>query len=108
MADVKPAWQTEELQDEWIDPDSELETSHGTRSISFTAPLSVQIRTLSHEPDTPQAHSTPSDATGGTFLVREDVPAIPFLPQTPGRQKKGVMKDIFSPLALERMFEPPS
>lgn len=37
------------------------------------------------------------------------MPAAAFLPKTPGRQiKKGPIKDFFSPLALERMFEPPS
>ncbi|KAH8114676.1 hypothetical protein DFH11DRAFT_1726686 [Phellopilus nigrolimitatus] len=42
----------------------------------------------------------------GTFVVREDLP-VANLPQTPARAK-GAMKNIFSPLALERMFEPPS
>ena len=37
------------------------------------------------------------------------MPVAALLPKTPGRQvKKGAMKDFFSPLALEKMFEPPS
>ncbi|KAF9046485.1 hypothetical protein BJ165DRAFT_1472061 [Panaeolus papilionaceus] len=79
--------------------------SYGTRSISFTAPLSTHIQTnTDFEPDVTPA----STCTGqvGTFLVREDVEHTPFVPKTPGRNKK--VKDIFTPLPLERMFDPPS
>jgi protein NUD1 len=39
-------------------------------------------------------------------LIRRD--ALPALPQkTPG-QKKGLVRDFFSPIPLERMFDPPS
>ncbi|KAG9102979.1 hypothetical protein FRC07_010111, partial [Ceratobasidium sp. 392] len=45
----------------------------------------------------------------GTFLVREDVAPEPLkvAPAAFGLKKSGV-KNFFSPLALERMFEPPS
>ncbi|KIM43243.1 hypothetical protein M413DRAFT_399220 [Hebeloma cylindrosporum] len=107
-----PGWQTEELQDEWPDSDHENEfersnLSYGTQSVSFTVPLSTQIHTTTDfEPDT-----TPSGTRNhaiGTFLVREDVAHAPLLPKTPGRNKKGMVKDFFTPLPLERMFEPPS
>ena len=107
-----PGWQTEELQDEWVDLEPEGDgdeddyLSYGTRSISFTVPLSTHIHTNSDfEPDvTPSTNSRPI----GTFLVREDVSNKPLLPKMPGRNKKGVIKDFFSPLPLERMFDPPS
>ena len=51
---------------------------------------------------------TTSSVAPGTFLVREDAPAVSLLPKTPGHNKKNKMKDFFSPMALERMFEPPS
>lgn len=44
----------------------------------------------------------------GTFVVREDQPAVQMLPATPGRQKKGAVKTMFSRSALEMMFDPPS
>ncbi|KAI3611006.1 sin component scaffold protein cdc11, partial [Moniliophthora roreri] len=46
----------------------------------------------------------------GTFLVHEQIHNAPLnlLPKTPGRNKKGNIKDFFSPMPLERMFEPPS
>ncbi|KAG9092056.1 hypothetical protein FRC06_000267 [Ceratobasidium sp. 370] len=45
----------------------------------------------------------------GTFLIREDVAPEPLkiAPAALGLKKSGV-KNFFSPLALERMFEPPS
>ncbi|KDR82633.1 hypothetical protein GALMADRAFT_238061 [Galerina marginata CBS 339.88] len=106
MATAAPGWQTEELQDEWPDEEEENNMSYGTQSVSFTVPLSTQIHTTADfEPD-----ATPSGSRHavGTFLVREDVVNAPLLPKTPGRNKKGLVKDFFTPLPLERMFEPPS
>ncbi|KAJ3848408.1 hypothetical protein EV368DRAFT_49354 [Lentinula lateritia] len=105
----RPAWQTEELQDEWIEAEAEggeyddEDQFNGTRSISFTAPLSTQIHTISNT-------SSPVFSPGpmGTFLVHQSIPSIPLLPKTPGRNKKANIKDFFSPMPLERMFEPPS
>ncbi|KAG6828283.1 hypothetical protein H0H92_008493 [Tricholoma furcatifolium] len=109
-----PAWQTDELQDEWVeldddngDGDIDDDLTYGTRSISLTAPLASHIYT-SGDGDGGTSSSQPYLAPGGTFLVREDIPHDPLLAKTPGRQKKGVIKDFFSPLHLERMFEPPS
>ena len=108
-----PGWQTEELQDEWVDlepgedGDEDGNLSYGTRSISLTVPLSTHIHTntdfeLDAIPSINNSHAV------GTFLVREDVANKPLLPQTPGRNKKGLIKDFFTPLPLERMFDPPS
>lgn len=107
-----PGWQTEELQDEWPDSDHEDEIEHsnlsyGTQSVSFTVPLTTQIHTtIDFEPDT--TPSVTRNQAMGTFLVREEVAHAPLLPKTPGRNKKGMVKDFFTPLPLERMFEPPS
>ncbi|KAI9465638.1 hypothetical protein BJY52DRAFT_597676 [Lactarius psammicola] len=93
----QPAWQTDELQDEWPDEDHSGDDLH-TRSISLTVPVSPQALT----------NPLPVDDVDvpGTFLIRQDVPSA--LPQkTPG-QRKGLIKDFFSPIPLERMFDPPS
>jgi len=108
MSSAVPGWQTEELLEEWPeDEEEENNQSYGSRSISFTAPLNTQIQTSGDfQPD-----ATPSGTKGyaaGTFLVREDVENVPIMPKTPGRNKKGLVKDFFTPLPLERMFEPPS
>jgi hypothetical protein len=109
----RPAWQTEELQDEWVDLDDDASDAdannltYGTRSISLTVPLPSHIHTNSDlEGDESHAHA--SFRGVGTFLVREDIPNGPVLPKTPGRGRTGIIKDFFSPLPLERMFEPPT
>ncbi|KAJ4482458.1 hypothetical protein J3R30DRAFT_3699990 [Lentinula aciculospora] len=105
----RPAWQTEELEDEWIEPEPEggeyddEDQFDGTRSISFTAPLSTQIHTIN---EIISISSNPEPM--GTFLVHESIPTVPLLPKTPGWNKKANIKDFFSPMPLERMFEPPS
>ena len=95
MRTSQPAWQTEELQDEWPDEGDSGDDPH-TRSISLTTPVSPQANPLPvGDVDVP-----------GTFLIRQDVPST--LPQkTPGRGK-GLIKDFFSPIPLERLFDPPS
>ncbi|TFK70382.1 hypothetical protein BDN72DRAFT_795336 [Pluteus cervinus] len=107
-----PAWQTEELQEEWVDLEPEDDTDdddgeYGTRSISFTTPLATHIHTNSAQEDD---RLSQQDGSGpvGTFHIREDVQHAPLLPKTPGGPKKGMIKDFFTPLQLERMFEPPS
>lgn len=108
-----PAWQTDELQEEWPeddeedegDRDAETNMSYGTQSLSLTVPLSTQIQsTVEYEHDR-TSPASPFPAVG-TFLVREDVAHAPLLPKVPGRNKK--VKDFFTPLPLEMMFEPPS
>lgn len=97
----RPAWQTDDLDEEWVDSD---DASLGTQSISLTTPLPGFL----HTPNADNELETSPNAAG-TFLIREDMPVAALLPKTPGRQiKKSGMKDIFSPLALEKMFEPPS
>ncbi|KDQ62247.1 hypothetical protein JAAARDRAFT_170487 [Jaapia argillacea MUCL 33604] len=118
----RPAWQTDELDEEWIEPDDDeqdlpIPSHDGSRSISMTVPLGSI--TSSNYPlplpddDISQREPYPRPPTpeppGGTFLIRTDVPDVPaFLPKTPGRNKKSGIKDFFTPLALEKMFEPPS
>ena len=110
---MKPAWQTDELEDEWIDQDEQdsrpsASVIHNASDLSLTQPIgSLLVPNVDLELDTSQSGSTNSD-TGGTFLVRPDVPSVPILPKTPGKINKGIVKDFFSPLALETMFEPPS
>ncbi|KAG6837615.1 hypothetical protein H0H93_006136 [Arthromyces matolae] len=120
VQNLAPAWQTEELQDEWVDidegnsgqteDDDDDNLSYGTRSISLTAPLASHIYQITDDQGGASTSQLPPSAPVGTFLVREDVPNEPLLAavKTPGRNKKGIIKDFFSPLPLERMFEPPS
>jgi hypothetical protein len=103
---TRPAWQTDDLVEEWVEEDED-EASLGTQSISLTEPLPGFLQTPSTDKDTLSSPTSPN--AGGTFLIREDMPAAALLPKTPGRQiNKGGIKDFFSPLALEKMFEPPS
>ncbi|KAG7443173.1 L domain-like protein [Guyanagaster necrorhizus] len=83
-----PAWQTSELADEWPDDDDDC-----TRSISLTAPLATVISTPATDKD--------NNYSAGTFLVHSALPPA----RTPGKTR---VKDFFSPLPLERMFDPPS
>ncbi|KAG0704785.1 hypothetical protein DFH29DRAFT_909819 [Suillus ampliporus] len=104
MADDRPAWMTDDLDEEWIDEDEA--SSMGTQSISLTTPLPGYLRTPSQAQEDTEP-LPPASEPVGTFLIREDIPGL--LPKTPGRQpKRGIIKDFFSPLALEKMFEPPS
>lgn len=114
MISSAPGWQTEELQDEWVDLDPENEKdddendlTYGTRSISFTVPLTAHIHTNSDYEEDGGPSANTSRAVG-TFLIRDDVAHSPLLLKTPGANKKGLIKDFFTPLPLERMFEPPS
>lgn len=109
-AQPKPAWLTDELADvdgiDWEDDDQSADFDQSGSELSFTQPLgSVLVRNS----DLGSPHDGPeSDNSGGTFIVREEMPTVPLLPKTPGRNKKPIVKDFFSPLALEKMFEPPS
>jgi len=106
-----PGWQTEELRDEWPDlepdeSDDDHDLSYGTQSVSLTIPLSSEIHSTCAFDSNAITSSDKLDAKG-TFIVREDVEDVPLLPKTPGRNKNPI-KDFFTPLPLERMFEPPS
>jgi protein NUD1 len=103
MSASQPAWQTEELKDEW--PDEVDDNSEPfTRSISLTIPVG-SLHTSDHNgPDIDQGTGVVD--VPGTFLIRGD--ALSTLPQkTPG-QRKGLIRDFFSPIPLERIFDPPS
>lgn len=97
-----PAWQTEELQDEW----PEESDSVSERSISLTIPVG-SLQSPVHS-GTGLSQDTDSDVADvvGTFLIRQD--ALPAHSQRFPAQRKGLIKDFFSPIALERMFDPPS
>ncbi|KAI0061603.1 hypothetical protein BV25DRAFT_1805264 [Artomyces pyxidatus] len=106
----RPAWQTEELEDEWPDDDDDQDFNHDGSSLSFTVPIgSVRVRDEQDgnpfDDDIEHQDNDTGDPVG-TFLIRQDAPAA-ILPKTPGN-KKNAIKDFFSPMALERMFEPPS
>lgn len=97
---------TDDLDEEWIDEDEA--SSMGTQSISLTTPLPGYLRTPSQAQDDTEPLPVAPEPVG-TFLIREDIPIPALLQKTPGRQpKRGIIKDFFSPLALEKMFEPPS
>ncbi|PIL35235.1 hypothetical protein GSI_03025 [Ganoderma sinense ZZ0214-1] len=107
----KPAWLTDELADveewiDWQDEDQSLGPDQSGSELSFTQPLGSVLVRNSDLGSSPVTSAT--DESGGTFIVREELPALPLLPKTPGRNKKPAVKDFFSPLALEKMFEPPS
>lgn len=103
-----PAWQTDDLLEEWPDDDNDNDGyNDDNSSISLTTPLASHLQTIS-ELGIPQVPQNPTHNNVGTFLVHQDAPRVPILAKTPGRQKRGNIKDFFSPLPLERMFEPPS
>ncbi len=104
----QPAWQTEELKDEWPEEGDDV-SEHHTRSISLTIPVGSLHSPVRSETGVSQlSQDTTSDVADvvGTFLIRQD--ALPALPQRLTAQSKGLVKDFFSPIALERMFDPPS
>lgn len=96
----QPAWQTDELKDEWPDESDDV-SEPNTRSISLTIPVGSL-----HHSGTGLSQDTNVADVLGTFVIRQD--ALPALPQRNYAQRKGLVKDFFSPIALERMFDPPS
>ncbi|OSD02453.1 hypothetical protein PYCCODRAFT_1367524 [Trametes coccinea BRFM310] len=107
----KPAWLTDELADvdewvDWQDDEPSVESIRSGSDLSLTQPLgSVLVR---NNDLCSSSDASKSNDSAGTFIVREEMPQAPLLPKTPGRGNKPAVKDFFSPLALERMFEPPS
>ncbi|KAI9064682.1 L domain-like protein [Trametes sanguinea] len=107
----KPAWLTDELADveewvDWQDDDNSVDSIRSGSDLSLTQPLgSVLVRNNDLRST---SDASRSDESAGTFIVREEMPQAPLLPKTPGRGNKPAVKDFFSPLALEKMFEPPS
>ncbi|KAI0655635.1 hypothetical protein C8Q70DRAFT_1115791 [Cubamyces menziesii] len=110
-ATPKPAWLTDELADveewvDWQDEEPSIDSVHSGSDLSLTQPLgSVLVR---NNDLCSTSDASKSDNSAGTFIVREEMPQAPLLPKTPGRSNKPIVKDFFSPLALEKMFEPPS
>lgn len=116
---ARPTWQTEELDEEWIDEDDEQEDQHDapaatssrdahtTSDLSFTQPLGSFV---SNEDANNSHESRVSAGSAGTIVIHESQleDEAPLLPQTPLRGKNIMSNDLFSPMALEKMFEPPS
>ncbi|KAI0259784.1 hypothetical protein BC834DRAFT_595719 [Gloeopeniophorella convolvens] len=103
MTTSRPGWQTDELQDEWPEDNTD-ETDHQTRTVSLTIPVGSLRYVPEHSsPEPPVRETVSADATG-TFLIRQD--ALSLHSRTPG-QRLGIIKDFFSPIPLERMFEAP-
>ena len=110
-----PAWQTDDLADEWVE-EGETEVEEPTEVVGDDdGQGATQTGTIDEVPNGTCNFGTTNfadgsvvehDEAGGTFVVRAELPP-PVLPQTPGVKKSG-MKNMFSPLQLERMFEPPS
>jgi hypothetical protein len=97
----QPAWQTDELKDEWPDESDDV-SEPNTRSISLTIP----VGSLHHSGTGLRQDTDVVADVLGTLVIRQDAP--PAFPQRNFAQKKGLVKDFFSPIALERMFDPPS
>ena len=102
----RPAWQTDELEDEWIDDEPPSGPAPDKSDLSYTNLVGSILMRKDEEGELGESSST--SGSGGTFLIRDDVPNLPFLPKTPGKSKKSMVKGFFSPLPLETMFEPPS
>jgi hypothetical protein len=117
----RPAWQTEELDEEWIEDDdndslnvTRRSGASATSTISLTEVIgSLDITDHHRRSHGSQASDRSADggrsatAPRGTFVVREGVEAVPLMAKTPGKPK-GAFAGMFTPLALEKMFEPPS
>ena len=89
-ASAKPAWQTDELEDEWIDLEEENASTEQQATGSpaqTTSDLSLtQIHGSILAPSEVLHESSASSVSvAGTVLIREDMPAVPILPQTPRR-----------------------
>jgi len=106
----RPAWQTDELDEEWVDHEEagsvRWQDSVSSRGTSSDLSLTEALPSTFVPENTSSLAGSP--VAPGTFVVREDAPAVSLLPKTPGHNNKNKMKDFFSPMALERMFEPPS
>ncbi|CUA67143.1 Septation initiation network scaffold protein cdc11 [Rhizoctonia solani] len=145
----RPAWMTDELEEEWVEPEWEdadgssgngsqrsrrsigsgrATQAYGSVRVGRSSPTtsdpssSMKERSirgllqgdngkrnkgLSIQPGTTGSSSSEVSPVVGTFLVREDVLQEP-LKAAPAALKKSAAKNFFAPLALERMFEPPS
>ncbi|KAF8503231.1 hypothetical protein BU17DRAFT_58536 [Hysterangium stoloniferum] len=125
---TKPGWHTDALEEEWIEPPTsnslgdadDKDVPYHSRSMQSHATSNDRYATANDYYTPPNDHSStslkrshsplPSSPTRqGTFLIREDQPVAPIMPLPARKGKaKNIMKDFFSPLALETMFEPPS
>ncbi|CAE7229762.1 unnamed protein product [Rhizoctonia solani] len=150
----RPAWMTDELEEEWVEPEWEDEGDDNSQSDSQRSRRSTgsagagratldcgSVRVGRSSPTPYDSSSTkdksirgllqgddgkrkkglssqPGTVSGtsksevspivGTFLVREDVAQEPLKAAAPAALKKSAAKTFFAPLALEKMFEPPS
>ncbi len=115
----KPGWMNESLEEEWVEQDDEEDMSiaHDPADVSSALRQAEDAefsRSIQRSQDSGTSATAISEAEkeGGTFLVREDVLHDPVAPAKRVIGMKGKVnpftKSFFSPLALEKMFEPPS
>lgn len=118
-----PGWQTDDLAEEWVEEEENAPQRSPSSSVSLTEALgspngspngSQRSRQSSLEEwpseEAPQEEESvgeaPVQAGGGTFVVRDEAPVARIMPKTPGKGMGGF--NMFTPLALEKMFDPPS
>lgn len=110
---TRPGWLVEGLEEEWIEQTIEIdeqdednqpiiEVSGGRFDDPYPG-LSPSSNSCSNDSTTGDKPATGSQV--GAFIIRSDQPALQF--DNVKRQNQGV-KDFFSPLALEKLFEPPT
>ncbi|KAF7799379.1 hypothetical protein EIP86_010611 [Pleurotus ostreatoroseus] len=97
---TQPAWLTDDLVEEWVSQDEDQRTS-SDRSQPISDRFIAHSTASQQSGGTKRSTSSPPSAAG-TVCVRDDIPA------TTPIKANFITKGIFSPLALERMFEPPS
>ena len=102
-----PAWLTDDIADEWISQDEDQRTpsdrSHPISDISLARSTRVSFEESARHSDSSNQSDPGQQPAGGTVCIREDVP-----PSKAPVKVNFNAKSIFSPLALERMFDPPS
>ncbi|KAF8313958.1 uncharacterized protein EI90DRAFT_478932 [Cantharellus anzutake] len=116
----KPGWMNGSLEEEWIEQDEAQDMSIAHDDDAERSPIQDQDEGVALTRSTRSSQDSGTSATavseseqqGGTFLVREDVLHEPVTPAKRLVGMKGkanpLTKSFFSPLALEKMFEPPS
>lgn len=107
-----------DLEEEWVEDDNfqeDAESSGADDPSHYARRGSVEVlgEDNADECDSSRSHSrTPPAISGsplaGTFLIREEVEHAPVTPAKTRGQANPFTKSIFTPLALESMFEPPS
>lgn len=113
LPEERPGWQTDDLGEEWIDMDQD-EEQESDESIPLAQVSGGRFEDHVQSPGRANKRHISSGVASledpatawGTFVVREDQPVMDL---HPGLEQlaRGAGKNLFSPLALETMFEPP-